>query len=240
MLSPRKVRSGWKFSSWLVRKPGWINIHFHTFRMFKNIFKLLQNIKEKKITIFLQLRQSGCLNSLKFWVWVNYVNVHSIIEAAELESSREKEHAVYRVLQEWVMLYLWETFYSEWVLKQPITPSNHQNHHGAQTLTNRHERQCNSCGMEVFCRNADHKYCGGGKRRRRGSRGCSCSAALFNIFMRWFGLRFGLGPAGHESVMWQHTEVMTQVFRKLIHLPGTSRTPCAAFASSTDKRKSWF
>lgn len=44
------------------------------------------------------------------------VNVHSIAETAELEPSREKEHAVHHVLQEWVMLYLWETFCSLWVL----------------------------------------------------------------------------------------------------------------------------
>lgn len=88
-------------------------------------------------------------------------NVHSIAEAAELEPSREKEHAVHHVLQEWVMLYLWETFYSLWVLKQPITPSNHQYRHKEQTLTNRDERRCNSCGVEVFWRNTDHKYCRG-------------------------------------------------------------------------------
>lgn len=139
------------------------------------------------------------------------VNVHSIAEAAELEPSREKEHAVHHVLQEWVMLYFWETFYSLWVLKQPITPSNHQYRHREQTLTNRDERQCNSCSVEVFWRNTDHKYC------RWGGRGCSCSAAFFLHFVRWFGLRFGLGSAGHESVMWQCFEVMTQVFRKLIH-----------------------
>lgn len=115
------------------------------------------------------------------------------------------------------MLYLWETFYSLWVLKQPITPSNHQYRHGEQTLTNRDKRRCNSCSVEVFCRNTDHKYCRG--RRRGGGEGrrCSSSRALFYIFVRWFGLRFGLGPAGHDLVMWQRFEVMTQVFRNLIH-----------------------
>lgn len=143
------------------------------------------------------------------------LNVHSIAEAAELEPSREKEHAVHHVLQEWVMLCLWETFYSLWVLKQPITPSNHQDRHGEQTLTNRDERRCNSCGVEGFWRNTDHKYCGG--RRKRGGQGLFLFRSPFYSFVRWFGLRFGLGPAGHESVMWQCFEVITQVFRKLIH-----------------------
>lgn len=149
--------------------------------------------------------------------YITCLNVHSIAEAAELEPSREKEHAVHHVLQEWVMLYLWETFYSLWVLKQPITPSNHQYRHGEQTLTNHDERRCNSCGVEVFWRNTDHKYWGGAGGGGGEGRGCSCSAALFCSFVRWFGLRFGLGPAGHESVMWQCFEVMTQAFRKLIH-----------------------
>lgn len=39
---------------------------------------------------------------------------------------------------------------------------------------------------------------------------------FFYNFMRWFGLRFGPGPAGHESVMWQCFEVKTQVSRKAL------------------------
>lgn len=40
---------------------------------------------------------------------------------------------------------------------------------------------------------------------------------LVRCFVRWFGLRFGPGPAGHESVMWQRFEFMTQPFRKPVH-----------------------
>lgn len=60
------------------------------------------------------------------------------------------------------MLYLWETSFSLWVLKQPFTPSNHQYRLREQTLTNRDERQCNSCSVEVFCRNTDINTVGEG------------------------------------------------------------------------------
>ena len=71
-------------------------------------------LRNRKELYFCKL---GRVNVKSLWnavfEYTTCVNVHSSAETAELELSREKKH----VLQEWVMLYLWETFYLLWVLK---------------------------------------------------------------------------------------------------------------------------
>lgn len=89
--------------------------------------------------------------------------------------------------------------------KRPVTTSiDTENRHWLITMRG----DATAAVWTFFWRNADHKYFRGA--------GVVPPSVFFYSFMRWFGLRFGPGPAGHESVMWQCFELKTQVSRKAL------------------------